>query len=722
MWTWPMRRQWGQVGNWPVWSWAARPFDALMQARGHLLPFAAIGLGLGITLWFHLPYEPALRHYASAAALCLGFAVLWIIGPVPLRAPAAFVAILALGFLAAGLRAHLIAAPILDFRYFGPVEGRVVEIDRSSSDAVRLTLDHVVLEDLSPARTPHLVRVSLHGKTMPHDPQPGETVILTANLAAPDGPVEPGGFDFRRMAFFDQLGAVGYTRSPVLLLEPPGAGEEVIARLRAWMSAGMKAHIPGDAGAFASGAMTGDRSGITQDTVIALRDSSLAHLLAISGMNLAFLIGFVFALVRGGVALIPPLALRVNAKKVAAVLSLGVALFYLLLSGANVATERAFVMVAVMLGAMLLDRRAITLRTSALAGIILLLARPESLLEPGFQMSFAATIALVAGFAALDQRVMLQRWPRWSVPVFTLVASSVIAGFATAPYAAATFNRFTDYGLLANLLTVPVMGAVVMPAGAVAALLAPFGLAWIALWVMGLGVRWILFIAHWIADLDGSITAIPEASALALPLITLGGLWLIAWPGRARLAGVVVIVAGLASWPMAGRPDLLITADGRLLGLMGSEGRALSTPKGGGFAAENWLENDGDLVTQEQAALRPGFEGPKTARSFALGTLTGVALNGKGAADALAAACATHDLVVIAARVDAPPQGCVVIDQNRLRQTGALAVRVTEADIIVAGTRQTPRLWVGKPMQVGAMPVLTSEPQTAAALADLPQP
>ncbi|MEZ5796571.1 MAG: ComEC/Rec2 family competence protein [Paracoccaceae bacterium] len=688
-----------------------RPFEALEAARGQLMPFAAIALGAGIALWFALPAEPGRLHYAAVGLAGLMAAGLALAGPVLARPPFWFAAFLALGFLAAGLRGHMVAAPVLEFRYYGPVEGRVVEIDRSSSDAVRITLDRVVLEDLPPARTPALVRVSLHGKEVLHEPASGETVILTANLAAPDGPVEPGGFDFRRMAYFDRLGAVGYSRSPVLLLEPPAPGEELVARLRSWLSAGMKAHIPGDAGAFASGAMTGDRSGITQDTVAALRDSSLAHLLAISGMNLAFLIGFVFAVFRSGVALVPVVALRVNAKKVAAVLSLAVALFYLLLSGSNVATERAFVMVAVMLGAVLLDRRAITLRTAALSALILLVARPESLMEPGFQMSFAATIALVAGFGALDHKVLLERWPRWTVPVFTLVASSLIAGAATAPYAAATFNRFADYGLLANLLTVPVMGAVVMPAGAVAALLAPFGLAGLPLWVMEQGVRWILFVAHWVAGLNGAVTAIPEPHALALPLITLGGLWLVAWPGRARLAGVAVLMAGLLAWPMAGRPDLLITSDGRLLGLMGDGGRALSWAKGGGFAAETWLENDGDLVPQEVAAAREGFSGPREARAFALAGLRGVALSGKAAGAALTAACAAHDLVVIVAAVEDAAAaeaagGCVVVDQRRLRQTGALAFRVTAAGIEVRGTRQYSRLWVGKAMPEGALPQL----------------
>lgn len=685
---------------------AMRPLQALDAARGQLLPFAAMAMGIGIGLWFAWPWEPDLAAYLLAGAAGLVLVGLWLWGPWALRPLAAFAAMLAVGFLAAGLRAQVVASPMLEFRYYGPVEGRVVEIDRSTSDALRVTLDRVVLRDMAPGRTPVKVRISLHGDLL-HDPQPGEVLVMTAHLAAPEGPVEPGGFDFRRMAWFGQLGAVGYTRSPALLMEPPAAGEEMIARMRVWLSAAMRAQIPGDAGAFAAGALTGDRSGIAQGTVGALRDSSLAHLLAISGMNLAFLTGFVFWLVRGGIALAPPLALRVNAKKASAALSLAVALYYLLLSGSNVATERAFVMIAVVLVAVMLDRRAITLRTAAIAAIILLALRPESLMEPGFQMSFAATVALVAGFRALDHGVLLGRWPRWAVPVFTLVASSVIGGFATAPFAAATFNRFADYGLLANLLTVPVMGAVVMPAGAMAVVLAPFGLAWVALKVMEWGVRWILGVAHWIAGLEGSVTMIPAPHAAALPLIALGGLWLAAWPGRARLAGIAVLVAGLLVWPMAGRPDLLISADGRLLGLIGPEGRALSQPRGGGFAAESWLESDGDLGSQETAATRPGFTGPKEAREFLLAGLTGVALQGRGALEALPAACASHDLVVIAERVEAPPEGgCEVIDQNRLRQTGALALRVVGGHVEATATRARPRVWAGKPMEAGALPVL----------------
>ncbi|OYW52407.1 MAG: competence protein, partial [Rhodobacterales bacterium 12-65-15] len=587
-------------------------------------------------------------------------------GPELSRPLALALAAFAAGWLAAGVRAHLVEAPVLEFRYYGPVEGRIVGIDRSQSDALRLTLDQVVLGRVTPDRTPERVRVSLQTEQPWLDPVPGQVVILTASLAAPDGPVEPGGFDFRRMAYFDRLGAVGYTQTPVLLLEEPAEGALPIDRLRRHLTAGMLDHMDGQAGAFAAGAMTGDRSAITEETVQALRDSSLAHLLAISGMNMAFLIGFVFALTRYGLALVPYVALRLNTKKAAAVVSLGVALFYLLLSGANVATERAFIMIAVFLGAVLLDRRALTLRSVAVAGVLLMLTKPEALLEPGFQMSFAATIALIVGFEALEGSIYRQRMSRWMLPVFTLVLSSVIGGFATAPYAAAHFNRFTDYGLLANLLTVPVMGAVIMPAGAVAALLAPVGLEGLPLWVMEQGARWILFVAHWIAGLDGAVTAIPAPGPWVMPLLTLGAIWVILWRGWVRSLGLAPVVLALALWTGAERPVLLVSGDGKLLGLLGAEGRALSAEKGGGFAAENWLENDGDLAMQADAAARDGFTGPKGERWFDLGGIRAVSLTGKDGLATLGPACATGALVIVAEEIDAAPEGCRLIDGRML--------------------------------------------------------
>jgi competence protein ComEC len=669
------------------------PFEALQAARGTLFPWIAVLIGCGIGAWFSVMEEPGVASYVIATTILFAGAATAARGPELLSPLAIASAALAAGWIAAGVRAHVVAAPMLDFNYYGPVEGRIVGIDRSQSDALRLTLDQVVLREIVPDRMPKRVRVSLQEDPEWLQPSPGQIVVLTASLAAPQGPVEPGGFDFRRMAFFDQLGAVGYTRTPVLLLEEPEGGTLPIDRLRRYLTQGMLAHMDGQAGAFAAGAMTGDRSAITEETVQALRDSSLAHLLAISGMNMAFLTGFVFALLRYGLALFPFVALRVNTKKAAAVVSFGVALFYLLLSGANVATERAFIMIAVFLGAVLLDRRALTLRSVAVAAMILLLLQPESLLEPGFQMSFAATVALIVGFAALDGSIYRQKAPRWLMPVFTLVLSSVIGGLSTAPYAAAHFNRFTDYGLVANLLTVPVMGAVIMPAGALAALLAPVGLEALPLWAMELGARWILFVAHWIAGLEGSVTAIPAPGPWALPLLTIGALWLILWRGRIQSLGLVPVAVAFALWIAAERPLLLVSEDGKLVGLSGPDGRALSAAKGGGFAAENWLQNDGDLAEQKLAAARDGFSGPKGERWFDLAGIPAVALSGKGAEEKLGAACTQGVLVVLAAEAQGIPVDCSVIDQTVLSETGPLSVWFDGVGLRFERTNTQRRIW-----------------------------
>ncbi|ESW60875.1 MAG: competence protein [Rhodobacter sp. CACIA14H1] len=664
-----------------------RPFDALEARRGRLFGFVPVGLGVGIGLWFALPDEPSVAAYAGGAALCpvmSAIALRWrLLAPVSVM-----VCCVVIGALACGLRVLVVAAPMLDGTYYGPITGRVIDLDRSQSGALRITMDRVWLERRDPARVPHSVRLSLHGDHALDAPLPGDVVMTTARLSAPEGPVEPGAFDFRRMAFFESLGAVGYTRVPVLLWQQALAGEERVGRLRSHLSGAIRSRIDGDAGAFAAGVLTGDRSGLSVEAVAALRDSSLAHLLAISGMNMAFLVAFTFGFLRYGLALVPPLALRVNSKKAAAAVSLGVACFYLLLSGANVATERAFIMVAVMLVAVLLDRRALTLRSVAIAGIILLLWQPEALLSPGFQMSFAATVALIVSFSALTDWSAGRQVP-WLLRVgMTAVLASLVGGLSTAPYAAAHFNRFTDYGLLANLLTGPVMGLVVMPAGALAGLAAPFGLAGPPLWVMEMGCRWILFVAYEVAALEGSVTAIKAPPGMVLGWLSLGLLFIVLWSGRWRWMGLVPVSVALAMWVLAPRPAVLVGAGG-IVGVMGPDGRALSAERGGGFMVRNWLENDGDLALQREAASRVGFEEVAGGRKFLIGgTATGLLVEGQVPADA----CMRHALLVVSA-----PTGlagdCLQVTDAMLARSGTLALDYSGGAVIVTTTRADRRRW-----------------------------
>ncbi|WP_258869639.1 ComEC/Rec2 family competence protein, partial [Paracoccus thiocyanatus] len=270
--------------------------------------------------------------------------------------------------------------------------------------------------------------------------------------------------------------------------------------------------------------MTGDRSGIAEETNQIMRDSNLYHIISISGLHMSMLAGFVYAALRlGGVAAQAAGVLRRRpVHKLAAAGALCASALYLWLSGGGVATERAFIMVAVMLLAIIADRRAISLRTVAVAACIVLALSPEALTEPGFQMSFAATVALI-----LVQEPWLRLSPHlpwWGRPVAMLLLSSLVAGLATAPIAAAHFGRMTQYGLLANMLVVPVVGTLVMPGGVLAALLAPLGLAQPALWLMGLGTAWMLAVAQWIADLEGAVALLPAAPRAVLPLMAVGAM------------------------------------------------------------------------------------------------------------------------------------------------------------------------------------------------------
>ncbi|MCR9067551.1 MAG: ComEC family competence protein [Rhodobacteraceae bacterium] len=695
--------------------------NALQQGqRGALMPWSAVALGLGVGFYFALAREPGLAAYALALALglaAIAAARRWREGAAPL---ALGLALIVAGFMLAGLRAHAVAGPVLDYRFYGAIEGRVVAIDRSASDAARITLDRVRLDRMAPDETPHRVRVSLHGDIEGTDPVPGAVVMLTGHLGPPSGPAEPGGFDFQRHAWFLGLGAVGYTRAPVMLLEPraPGAAWLFHARMR--LSDAIRARIPGQEGAFAAAVLTGDRSGLDRGSIDNMRDANIAHLLAISGLHMGLLTGFIYGALRFGLALIPAIALRYPIRKWAALVALVAGAFYLALSGGNVATERAFIQVAVMFLAVLLDRRAITLRSVAIAALIVLAHRPETLMSPGFQMSFAATAALVGVFAALRDGQVMTGLPGWLRGVAALVISSAVAGAATAPFAAAHFNQIAVYGLVANLMTVPVMGSVVIPAAVVALLLWPLGLSHLAFWVMEAGLRWILRVASEVAAMPGAVEAVPAPPAPVLGLISLGALLVLLWQGRARWAGVVPVLAALWIWAGGERPGVLIADTGRLVGVTTPEGRTLSRDRGDGFVARIWLENDGDRAGQPEAAARPGWRATGTGATSGIAGL--VIWHGAGlrAARGAAEACTMADIVVISepgaehglgagvdrARAvlsrapvsvlgpDADP-GCLVFDATLLQDSGALALTITDGalEITPARARQGDRLW-----------------------------
>ncbi|OWJ78777.1 ComEC/Rec2 family competence protein [Haematobacter genomosp. 1] len=654
------------------------PLEGLARARGRLFPFVPVLLGLGIAWYLALLREPSHAFVWAAVILCAVSAGLWFRGPHRWRPVAAVPCLVLAGFLLILLRTHMVAAPVLSFRYYGPVEGRLVEIDRSGSDRLRLTLDQVTLARMAPDRTPERVRVSLMeepGRAL----APGTRIMLTGHLSPPGRPTEPGGFDFRRTAWFERLGAVGYSRTPVMTVAPSQNDLGLlIDRIRMTLSAGIRAHIPGDAGGFAAAVTTGDRSGISAAANDAMRDSNLSHQLSISGMHMSMLAAFIFAVVRRGLALMPGAALRLPTKKIAAAIALAASAFYLALAGRDVATERAFVMVAVMLIAVICDRRAISLRSIALAGVIVLLLRPESLTNAGFQMSFAATTALVIAFGWISGRA--RPWPRWSDGTIMLLFSSSVAGGATMPFTAAIFNRVVNYGLLANLLASPLMGVLVMPFAVVALLLAPLGLETAPLWLVGLGSQGVLRVAETVAGLDGVVSAVRIPPPGALPLVVVSLLWLTLWPGPSRWAGMVpLVMGGWLFWHGAARPLVLISESGTVSGLLTAEGRVLSRGRGDAFAVTGWLQRDGDLASAEVAARRPGMARDGSVVRYRAADREIVHITGRGAADLVQENCRDGALLLTSIRL---PDGtsplrqgaCDIIDGASLERSGALAL------------------------------------------------
>lgn len=646
----------------------ARVEAALLNQTGYLFQWSPVCVAVGIGLYFSLRFEPDWKAYVglvAAIAICLGMARRLPSGWAALTTGGALIAA---GFILAGVRAHTVAEPVLSWRYYGPVEGRVVAMDRSASDALRITLDRVRIGDVPGDRRPQRVRLSLHGDA--RSLVPGQRIMTTAHLSPPQGPVEPGGFDFQRHAWFQRLGAVGYTRVPVLIAAPPQPKGIRITAWRMAISNHVRTILPGEIGGFAAAVTTGDRSGMGQETLKSLRASNLAHLLAISGLHMGLLTGFVYLMCRLFFSTIPALALRLPVRKLAAVCAMVSATIYLLLSGGNVATERAFVMASVMLMAILIDRRAISLRAVAVAALIVLSLRPESLLSPGFQMSFAATTALVAVFGALRD-IGPMPGPKWLKPVAGLLMSSAIAGFATAPIGAAHFNTLSHYGLLANMLSVPVMGMVVVPSAVVAALLSPFGLEMVPLAVMGLGLEWILAVSQWVSGFDGAQGYVVSPPTPVLPLTALGGLWLALWQGRARWVGVAPMAVALMLWGQGNRPEILVADSGGLVGVMTEQGRALSKKKGSGFVATVWLENDGDGADQLQAASRwPHNSG--TIQRYDWQGKEVLHVTGKRAARGISACNA--DQIVISAVALQLSGGCEVFDPKRLLATGSLSL------------------------------------------------
>ncbi|HXQ04152.1 MAG TPA: ComEC/Rec2 family competence protein [Bradyrhizobium sp.] len=690
--TWPPRTA-AQAGGFApsgfgAWSSFIERLRAWIRAEagaGRLLPWVPVAFGTGIAFYFAADREPV-ASVTAVAATAFGVAA-FLLRRQKIFPIAVMIAAMAAGFATATWKtariAHgVLARPMYSVSLSGFVEARDI---RERTDRFVLRVSQME----SPRGQTRLerVRLSVRKGTAP---AVGSFVELKARLQPPLAPLRPGSYDFGRDMYFQGIGASGFVTDAIKTVEqPPLSGglslryAALMQDLRDAIDARIRNVLDGDRRAIATALLTGRRDAITTPVNDAMFISGLGHVLSISGYHMAVVAGVVFFAVRALLALIPALTVGFPIKKWSAAAALAAAAFYLLLSGAEVATQRSFFMTAVVLIAVMVDRRAVTFRTLAVAAMIVLALAPEALVHPSFQMSFAATLGLVALvqigmprlFASPDNSATARVALWGGREIMTLALASFVAGLATTPYAAFHFHRVTPYGVLANLAAMPVVSAVVMPAGLLGLLAMPFGLDGVFWQLMGWGIDWMIVVTEWVAALPGAIGRMAAFGIGPLIAASAGIVLLGLLRTPLRWTGLAVLVLAVV-WALAvPQPDILISGDGHNVGVRGRDGRLhlMRTAKDA-FLVKEWLAADADARQPGDASLADGVSCDEAGcvTQLADGGFVALALR----PDALSDDCERAALVV-AARQAPPSCPSPVIGQDRLRRQGAMALRRT---------------------------------------------
>ncbi len=689
--------------------------------RGRAFLFLPVAFGAGVLIYFAAPDEPS--PWAAPCLLAALTVIAWRARqrPVARLVTTGCVALVA-GFAAGSLKTWMMTQPVLGAdSSIVQVQAWVEAVERRESGE-RLTLR---VRSISPfaGDAPYRIRVTSRAAT---GAVVGRPVSLSARLRPPADPVAPGLYDFGRDAFFAGVGASGFVIGKV---GEGQAGEAPLGvrlragldRVRSMISERIRAAIPGPSGAIADALVTGKRDGIPEGLNEAMRAAGLYHILSISGFHMALVAALVFALVRGGLALVPSLALKRHVKAWAALAALAVSTGYLVISGAEVATQRSWIMIAVVLIGVALDRGALTLRSLAIAALVVLAIAPESLLGPSFQMSFAATLALVSGYVTLRPWAEMQASDPAGLGrtlllvtngVIGLAASSFVASLATTPYAAFHFNTVHLYGVAGNLLGAPIVEFIVMPLQILALLLWPFG--WDKpVWALaGLGIDLFVRVAEWVASWPGGRIIVPSARPAGLLVLSAGMILVAVLSTPLRWAGVPVMLLGLAMAPGGTPAAIIIDGEGTTVAARAEDGTLrVVSPRGNRFAVQRWLHAEGDGRNAADESLTAGV------RCDALGCTMVLPGGGRIAvprhSDAVGDDCREARIVVT--RYPLPPTcAAMVVDLNALAWTGAVRLHRDSEHWRVEAARPegATRPWF-RSRPAGPRPPLVRMPYTA---------
>lgn len=669
-------------------------------------PWLAIALAAGIAGWFVLPGP---GWWAAAIALGVLIAGLAHIGwrgregrQQLQRAVVAIVLLAMLGMTLIWARSALIGAAPIKRPEVVLIDGRVLaREDRPAEDRVRLTLAY---RDGSTGEA-RKIRVNV----APGDAGPRiveqARVRLRARLMPPGAPMVPGAYDFARTAWFAGLSATGSAIGPVTLVEP-GLQSGSLARAQRALSGHVRERLDGSPGAIAAAFASGDRGGIAPADEQAMRDSGLTHLLSISGLHVSAVIAGVYFLAIRLLALWPWLALRVRLPLVAAASGAAAGIAYTLLTGAEVPTVRSCVGALLVLGALALGREPLSLRMVAAAAFVVMLAWPEAVVTPSFQMSFAAVIAIVALHAAApvkaflaprEEGVLVRAGRRTAM----LLLTGLVIEIALMPIVLFHFHRAGFYGALANVVAIPLVTFLTMPLIALALALDLLGIGAPAWWLAGRSLELLLGIAHFTAERPGAVKLMPQMAGWVFAAFVAGGLWLALWRGKVRLGGLVPVAVATVALAATPVPDVLVSGDGRHVGIAGEGDRLLVLRESrSDFARDNLLElagMGGDPIPLDR------WPGASCSRDFC-----SLAINRGGRQwrvlmarsrsrieeRALAAACDRADVVVADRWL---PRSCrpgwLKADSRFLKENGGLALYLGENRIATVAQSQRGHPW-----------------------------
>ena len=661
----------------------------LLRQRGRWVLWIPVGLGLGVGVYFSLHSEPPL--WLGLAVL--GF-LLALLSPF-YKSRAAVLAwlpffLITLGFTAAQWRTWSVTAPALEYKTRAVmVQGRVTAVEEMPH-GFRFTLDHVHYPP-NP-RYPHdpmpsAVRITSRVHQLP--PVTGDTVQVLAALIPLSSPVEPGAYDFQRKAFFDGLGATGYTLGPVETITHPEESGFFFAALRRYIRAHIEKNIANkDAAAVTAGIIIGESKAISDEAWDNIRLSGLAHLLAIAGLHTGVVTGWLFFLVRWALASIPSIALRYPVKKISAGVSIIGAIFYLCLVNFFLPAERAVIMVCVVMLAIIIDRDPFSLRLLAFAATLILLLRPESLVGVSFQMSFAAVSVLIAFYEGTrGWWSKLHQDKRWYMKILLMVLGSMAttgaATLGTAPYSLFHFLRVPLIsGFFANLIAVPIAVIITLPVGIISCFLMPLGLDAVPLKIVGWSTTAILKIAETTAHWPYAAYHTGSWPVPLLLLITLGGLWVCIWRGRIRWCGLLPVLVGVALIPLTPRADILVAANGKVFAVRGADDTLLLSPRRAEkFTRDAWVEREGDRGAGKwpegddaRSNTSPVFCDDNTCVYKAGGHVVSFIFIKDDAT--LMHACTVSDIVISGEYIDREhcPSPHLLLDKKALRENGAHAL------------------------------------------------